>query len=134
VTVPAGVDRETLSAVLAALAGAVRPLCSPQASTYVGLDPIDLRWGFERIIGVVQERLGRRARDGASFVFFGKRKAAMKILHFDGSGLCIFYKRMDRGTFRVPTSFDEHARSVEIDERMLEDLLEGVDIELRTKH
>lgn len=101
---------------------------------YVGLDPIDLRWGFERLSGAVTERLGRRPRDGALFVFFGKRRAAMKILYFDGSGLCIFYKRLDKGTFRLPTSFDEHAKSVEIDERMLEDLLDGVDIELPTKH
>lgn len=101
---------------------------------YVGLDPIDLRWGFERLTGIVLERLGRRARDGALFVFFGKRRAALKILYFDGSGLCIFYKRLDRGTFRLPTSMDEHSRTVAIDDRMLEDLLEGVDIELPTKH
>lgn len=101
---------------------------------YVGREPIDLRWGFERLSGVIAERLGRRPRDGALFVFFGKRRAAMKILYFDGSGLCIFYKRLDRGTFRLPTSFDEGAQAVEIDERMLEDLLAGVDVELPTKH
>lgn len=101
---------------------------------YVGLDPIDLRWGFERLTGVVQERLGRQARDGALFVFFGKRRCAMKVFFFDGSGLCVFYKRLDKNTFRVPSCFDEHARSVEIDERMLEDLLAGVDVEVPTKH
>lgn len=101
---------------------------------YVGLDPIDLRWGFERLSGAVQERLGRRARDGAVFVFFGKRRAALKILYYDGSGLSILYKRLDRGTFRLPVSLDEHAHSVEIDARALEDLLDGVDIEVPTKH
>lgn len=101
---------------------------------YVGLDPIDLRWGFERLSGIVTERLGREARDGALFVFFGKRRAALKILFFDGSGLCIFYKRLDKGTFRIPTSLEEGARSVEVDERVLEDLLDGVDIELPTRH
>ena len=39
---------------------------------FVGLDPIDLRWGFERLSGVVAEKLGRIARSGALFVFFGK--------------------------------------------------------------
>lgn len=101
---------------------------------YVGLDPIDLRWGFERLTGAVQERLGRRARDGALFVFFGRRRDAMKIFFYDGSGLCVFYKRLDKGTFRLPVSYDEHARAVEIDERMLEDLLAGIDIEVPTKH
>ena len=38
---------------------------------FVGLDPIDLRWGFERLAGTVLERMGRRARSGALFEFFG---------------------------------------------------------------
>lgn len=41
---------------------------------FVGLDPIDLRWGFDRLAGIVAERLGRAARGGAMFVFFGKRR------------------------------------------------------------
>ena len=61
---------------------------------FVGLDPIDLRWSFDRLAGIVAERIGREARSGALFVFFGKRRDAMKILFFDGSGLCSFYKRL----------------------------------------
>ena len=53
---------------------------------FVGLDPIDLRWGFNRLSGVVTEKLRRDARGGALFVFFGKRREAMKVLFFDGSG------------------------------------------------
>ena len=47
---------------------------------FVGLDPIDLRWGFERLSGVITEKLGRSSRCGAMFVFFGKRRTALKIL------------------------------------------------------
>ena len=61
---------------------------------FVGLDPIDLRWGFERLSGVITEKLGRSSRSGAMFVFFGKRRTALKILFFDGGGLCVFYKRL----------------------------------------
>ena len=101
---------------------------------FVGLDPIDLRWGFERLTGAVSERLGRGARSGALFVFFGRRRQAMKVFFFDGSGLCVFYKRLDKGTFRLPVSLEEGARSVKIDERVLEDLLQGIDVELPTRH
>lgn len=101
---------------------------------FVGIEPIDLRWGFERLTGVVADRLGRGVRDRALYIFFGKRRSALKIFYFDGSGLCILYKRLDKGTFRIPTSFDEHARSVVIDERVLEDLLAGVDVEVPTRH
>ncbi len=68
---------------------------------FVGLDPIDLRWSFDRLAGVVTERIGREARGGALFVFFGKRRDAMKVVLFDGSGMCLFYKRLDHGTFRL---------------------------------
>ncbi|MBK7403029.1 MAG: IS66 family insertion sequence element accessory protein TnpB [Myxococcales bacterium] len=43
---------------------------------YVGPDPIDLRWGFDRLRGVVGERVGRDARGGSLFVFFGRRRDA----------------------------------------------------------
>ena len=58
---------------------------------YVALDPIDLRWGFDRLAGVVTERLGRGARSGALFVFFGRRRTALKVLFFDGTGMCVVY-------------------------------------------
>jgi transposase len=38
----------------------------------VALAPIDLRWGFDRLAGLVEEQIGRRARSGALFVFFGE--------------------------------------------------------------
>ena len=95
---------------------------------FVGVDPIDLRWGFERLCGIVSERIGRQARSGALFLFFGKRRTALKILFFDGSGLCLFYKRLDRGTFRVPRA-PEGATSIVVEEGALDDLLDGIDIE-----
>ena len=101
---------------------------------YLGTEPIDLRWGFDRLCGVVSERIGRRPRSGAIFAFFGRRRHAMKVLYFDGTGLCIFYKRLDAGTFRLPLSHDSTARTVVLTERELDDLFGGLDVELPTKH
>lgn len=95
---------------------------------FVGLDPVDLRWSFDRLGGLVQERIGHDVRSGALFIFFGRRRDALKVIFFDGSGLCIFYKRLDSGTFRVPEA-PEGAVAVEIEERMLDDLLDGIDVE-----
>jgi transposase len=100
---------------------------------FVGLEPIDLRWGFDRLAGVVVERIGREARGGALFVFFGKRRDAIKVLFWDGSGMCLFYKRLDQGTFRLPTPLDESATTVPIEERVLDDLLDGIDVEAKTR-
>jgi transposase len=44
---------------------------------FLGLSPIDLRWGSIGIAGLVEEQIGRAARSGALFVFFGKRRSAM---------------------------------------------------------
>jgi transposase len=96
---------------------------------FIALEPIDLRWSFDRLAGLVADRVGRQARSGALFLLFGKRREALKVLFFDGTGMCIFYKRLDRGTFRLPEPPTPGATSVAIEERALEDLLEGIDIE-----
>ena len=93
----------------------------------MGLDPIDLRWSFDRLAGLARERIGREPRSGARFVFFGKRRTAVKVLFHDGSGFCQFYKRLDRGTFRLPEA-EPGELVVAIEERALDDLLDGIDL------
>jgi transposase len=95
---------------------------------FVALDPIDLRWGFDRLCGVVAERLGRQARSGALFVFFGRRRTAAKILFADRTGVCVFYKRLDTGTFRIPDPAIEGDVARLIDERAFDDLIDGIDL------
>jgi transposase len=98
---------------------------------FVALDPVDLRCSFDRLSGIAQEQVGYEARSGALFVFYGRRRDALKVLFFDGSGMCIFYKRLDRGTFRLPEPTTEGARHVEVDDAMLEALLDGIEVESR---
>lgn len=95
---------------------------------FVCLEPIDLRWSFDRLSNLALDRVGREARSGALFVFFGRRHDALKALFFDGSGMCLFYKRLDRGRFRMPTSSDSRAVALTIEERELDDLLDGIDL------
>ena len=97
---------------------------------FVALAPIDLRWGFDRLAGLVEKQVGRSARCGALFLLFGKRRSALKILFFDGTGLCVFYKRLDKGTFRVPEAPEPSAACVEVEERVLDELLDGITVEM----
>lgn len=99
---------------------------------YLALQPIDLRWGFDRLATLVSGHLGRDARSGALYVFFGKRREALKVLFFDGTGLCLFYKRLDRGVFRLPDAGSE-GTSVQLEERALDALLDGIDVEARVR-
>jgi transposase len=92
---------------------------------FVGLDPIDLRWGFDRLCGAVLEKLGRDARTGALFVFFGRRKTAVKVLFLDGSGLCIFYKTTNaRFAVREPVQPGlDHIALSDVHARLLAELV-----------
>ncbi len=96
---------------------------------FISLDLIDLRWGFNRLTGLVAEHLGRDARSGAMFVFFGKRREAMKVLFSDGTGVCLFYKKLDQGTFRIPEAPVDGSTVLQIEERALDDLLDGIDLD-----
>ncbi len=94
---------------------------------FVALEPVDMRYGFERLSGMVRERVGYDPRCGALFLFVGKRRETLKILFFDGSGMCVFYKRLDKGTFSLPVA-REGATHVEIEDVVLEALLDGVEL------
>ena len=100
---------------------------------FVALEPVDMRWSFDRLAGVAVERIGYDARSGALFIYFGKRRDAVKILFFDGSGMCLFYKRLDEGTFRLPPGCTPDARYVELEESLLDALLDGVDLDATPK-
>jgi transposase len=96
---------------------------------YIALEPIDMRFSFDRLSGIAKEQVGYEARSGALFVFFGRRRDALKVLFFDGTGMCIFYKRLDRGTFQVPKATSSSARHIEVDDVALEALLDGIDVD-----
>jgi transposase len=95
---------------------------------FVALEPVDLRFGFERLSGWVRERIGYDARSGALFVFFGKRRTTVKIVFADSSGACLFWKKLDRGTFARPEAPEGGASHVELDEATFAALLDGLAI------
>ncbi len=95
---------------------------------YVALEPVDMRLSFDRLGGLAKQQIGYDPRSGALFIFFGKRRDALKVLFFDGSGMAIFYKRLDRGTFQIPEPSSKTAKHVEIDDATLEALLDGIDV------
>jgi transposase len=100
---------------------------------FVALESVDLRFSFDRLSGLAKEQVGYDPRSGALFVFYGRRRDALKILFFDGGGMCIFYKRLDKGTYRVPESPAGGAKYIEIDETMLDALLDGIVIDAAVK-
>lgn len=96
---------------------------------YLAVEPIDLRAGFNRLSGIALERLGYDPRGGALFVFVGKRRTALKVLYYDGTGVCLFYKRLDKGRFRQHEPRHPDDTHLELSEVELDALLDGIDLE-----
>ena len=61
---------------------------------------IDMRNGFEGLSGLVESLKLGELTSGAYFVFLNRQRDKMKVLYWDGDGLVIWYKRLERGTFR----------------------------------
>ena len=72
--------------------------------------------------------LGHDPLGGNVFVFRNRSSERLKILWWDGDGLTIYYKRLERGTFRFPSG---HERAVAIDGSQLLRLLDGLEIAAR---
>jgi transposase len=104
-------------------------MIAADAEVFVGTDAIDLRWSFDILAEIVRERMGEEPRSGALFVFFGGRgRDRLKILFWDKTGYCILYKRLEKGTFRLPEVIEPGARSVSIDAEELALMLEGLEL------
>ena len=74
----------------------------PATRIYVALGATDLRKGFDGLYGIVRDRLGLEVRSGHLFLFANARRNRLKILYWDGSGLWICSKRLERGRYSWP--------------------------------
>ena len=84
----------------------------------------DMRRGFDGLAAIVQERLGADPFGGHVFIFRGRRGDLVKLLWWDGEGLCLFAKRLERGRFIWPQATDG---SIHLSAAQLSMLLEGID-------
>jgi transposase len=98
------------------------------ASVFVATNPIDLRLSFDRLAGIVREQLGGEPRGGeAMYIFHNRARTHVKILWHDGRGYSVLYRRLDRGTYRIPLAIPAGASRVSVSMRELEVILDGID-------
>jgi transposase len=84
----------------------------------------DLRRGFTGLSGMVQTKLEQNPFSGQVFLFRGRRGDLIKMLWWDGDGLCLFAKRLERGRFVWPQA---NSGTVSLSPAQLSMLLEGID-------
>ena len=95
---------------------------------FVALEPCDMRKGFNGLHAMVTERLGEDPRTGSLFVFSNRRHSRLKILYWDGSGLWVMSKRLERGTFSWPKGVDPQVAKLKLNPEALALLIDGVDM------
>ena len=95
---------------------------------FVALEPVDLRKSFSGLEGLVGERLGEDLRQGALFVFTNRRHSRLKILYWDGTGLWLLIKRLEKGTFAWPKTIEPGAVKLKLAPEALAMLTDGIDL------
>jgi len=88
-------------------------------------EPIDMRKSFDGLCGSVQQLLGADPLSGHLFAFFNKRATMVKILLWDRTGFCIWFKRLEKGRFNI-SSLSDNGSAMELPHLML--ILEGIDL------
>jgi len=96
----------------------------PSTSIWIAAGVTDMRRGFTGLSAVAQTVLTQNPYSGHVFVFRGKRGDLVKVLWWDGDGLCLFAKRLERGRFVWPQA--DHG-VVSLSRAQLSMLLEGID-------
>lgn len=100
-------------------------LIPPTVRIHVCLQPTDMRRSFDGLAAMVRDYLGEDVLSGHFFVFRNRRADRVKILFWDRTGLCLWYKRLERGTFSLPSG---DGRSAEVEPGDLLLLLEGIEL------
>ena len=77
-------------------------LATSRGRVFAYPEPVDLRKGYDGLFGLVKQGLGRDPMSGDLFLFVNARRKGCKVLVWDGTGLCIFQKRLERGCFASP--------------------------------
>ena len=94
--------------------------------------PIDLRKGFDGLAAIVEHQLAESTTSSQVFVFTNKRRDRIRLLYWDGSGLWVMTKRLEKGTFAWPTISPDTTK-IHLKAEALELLLNGIDLKA-TQH
>lgn len=92
--------------------------------------PVDMRKSFDGLAAIVREHLGSDPLSGEMFLFVSRDRRRAKVLLWDGTGLCVYAKRLEQGRFTAPWSCQGGA-TLRLTTSELQLLLEGMALEGR---
>jgi transposase len=98
----------------------------PSVKIYLATAPVDLRKGFDGLMSIVRNQWQCDAFSGHLFVFLSRRRDRVKVLFWDKGGFVLYYKRLERGRFRLPP-ITPQTTALELESSQLSMLLDGLD-------
>ncbi len=105
---------------------------SPRATLYLHRDFVDFRKSINGLSVIVEEEMLLSPFDGALFVFCSKSRDKLKILYWDNTGFCLWYKRLEKDNFKWPNKHDESTFT--ITHEQFDWLLRGLDFNAIKPH
>ena len=98
---------------------------------FLAVEPADMRKSFNGLYALAAGKLMEDPQQGALFVFTNKCRNRIKLLHFDGTGLWVAIKKLERGTFSWPAGVEVENGRLKLSNEALILLLDGVDLKGR---
>lgn len=98
---------------------------SPAVKYFLYSQPADMRKGFDSLSGIVSSRMQGQVLDGSVFIFLNRSRTHIKLLHWEGDGFALYYKRLERGTYELP-AHDAACASLPVSYQQLQFMLQGV--------
>ena len=101
---------------------------------YIAVAPTDMRKGFDTLAAATREIIGKDPLSGHLFVFFNKGRNRVKVLFYDRSGYCLYYKRLEGGQFHFPKYISTDTASLQVHVSDFAMILEGIDLYGARRH
>lgn len=99
---------------------------------YLHKQPVDFRKSINGLSVIVEEHMQLSSFSGALFVFCNRQRDKIKVLYWDQTGFCLWYKRLEQDKFKWPKTMSGEVLT--LSERQWHWLLEGLDIQKMTGH
>lgn len=88
----------------------------------------DMRKGFDSLSGLVSSVMKQQVLSGDIYIFVNRRRTHIKLLHWEGDGYGLYYKRLEKGSYELPTEASENA-SIILTHEQLSLILQGISMQ-----
>ena len=101
---------------------------SPSCRYYLYAGNADMRKGFDSLSGIISSQMQLNALDGSVFIFMNKKHNQVKLLLWEGDGLALYHKRLEKGTYELPHQANESC-CIAVSAQQLQFILQGVSLQ-----